>query len=458
MQLVFVHGYSVRNTATYGELPTRLEKELARRGHPAQIDHIYLGKYVSFNDDVTLDDLSRAFSTALAEKGISQFACISHSTGGPLLRNWLLRHGGRGLSHLIMLAPANHGSALAQLGKGRLSRLKSFLQSVEPGQKILDWLELGSEAQWRLNLDWLSFDGPAQGIFPFVLTGQSIDRKLYDHLNSYTGEPGTDGVVRVAAANLNYDFVRLLQQPDGSLAPTAWKRSANTALTILPGMSHGGKDSGIMSSVGLENGHPAVEPILDCLAVQSVTDYESLRQNFAISSARVQASEAIDRWRSLGRDRSAPNPPHSMVCFRVVDDQGTLVDDYDLGFTAGEEASPELLPEGFFRDRQRNRLHPSRLTYYLDHDKLASTPIGLEIVARPSEGLVRYRPASVRPQMLGAILRPNEAILIEIVLTRNLDPNCFQLTGNRDPEEISGEPTSVAARQAEKFSADWKHS
>jgi len=39
-----------------------------------------------------------------------------------------------------------------------------------------------------------------------------IDRKLYDHLNSYTGEKGSDGVVRAAAANLNFGLVELKQR------------------------------------------------------------------------------------------------------------------------------------------------------------------------------------------------------------------------------------------------------
>ncbi|MCX6609360.1 MAG: hypothetical protein NTW74_00735 [Acidobacteria bacterium] len=285
MELVFVHGYSVRNTATYGDLPSRLESELARRGHTVRLDHIYLGKYVSFNDQVSLDDLSLAFETAVREKGLKNFACVTHSTGGPLVRNWITRHGGESLSHLIMLAPANHGSALAQLGKGRLSRIKSFMESVEPGQKILDWLELGSEAQWDLNLNWMDYDGPAHGVYPFVLAGQTIDRKLYDHLNSYTGEAGSDGVVRVAAANLNYDYVRLYQQPGGELTPVAWKRSAETALAILPGMAHGGKTRGIMTSVTMENAHPTVDAVLECLAVKSEADYEALRENFSIRSA-----------------------------------------------------------------------------------------------------------------------------------------------------------------------------
>ena len=439
MELVFVHGYSVRNTATYGDLPSRLESELARCGHTVRVDHIYLGKYVSFNDQVSLDDLSLAFETAVREKGLKNFACITHSTGGPLVRNWIARHGGESLTHLIMLAPANHGSALAQLGKGRLSRIKSFVESVEPGQKILDWLELGSEEQWNLNLDWMDYDGPAHGVFPFVLTGQTIDRKLYDHLNSYTGEAGSDGVVRVAAANLNYDYVRLYQQPSGELAPVAWKRSAETALAILPGMAHSGKTRGIMTSVTMENAHPALDAVIECLNVRTEAEYEALRDNFAMSSALVQESERVNRWHSLGRDFSSLNPPHAMLCLRVVDDKGNLIEDYDAAFTAGEEASPDLLPQGFFRDRQRNSKHPGRLTYYLDHEKLSSVAVGFEVTARPTEGLVRYRKASIHPQAMGAILRPNETLLVEIVLRRLVDINCFCLTQELAPQDISGE-------------------
>jgi pimeloyl-ACP methyl ester carboxylesterase len=200
MHLVFVHGWSVRSTATYGNLPDRLA---AATGLP--VEHVHLGKYVSFDDAVTLDDLALAFEAALTEKGIRELACITHSTGGPLVRHWLShrnQHGVR-LRQLVMLAPANHGSALAQLGKGRLGRIKAFFESIEPGQKILDWLELGSEEQWKLNKQWLDFGAVEQGCFPFVLSGEAIDRKLYDHLNSYTGEPGGDGVVRQAAAHMN---------------------------------------------------------------------------------------------------------------------------------------------------------------------------------------------------------------------------------------------------------------
>ena len=145
-----------------------------------------------------------------------RFACITHSTGGPVVRHWWYRFYQRPsspppcpVSHLIMLAPADFGSALAQLGKSRLSRIKTWFEGVEPGTAVLDWLELGSPEAWELNRAWIRLRkdfSATNGVFPFVLTGQTIDRSLYDHVNAYTGEPGSDGVVRVAAANLNATY------------------------------------------------------------------------------------------------------------------------------------------------------------------------------------------------------------------------------------------------------------
>ena len=240
--VVFVHGWSVKNTSTYGGLPARLRAEANGLGLDIKVRHLYLGRYISFHDEVQLEDVSRAFRTAVREElapilgDDGRFACITHSTGGPVVRDWWQRYfvdGSDGrcpMSHLVMLAPANFGSALAQLGKSRIGRLKAWMGGVEPGQGILDWLELGSDEGHSLNSSWIATHDrriAADGVFPFVLTGQTIDRAFYDHLNSYTGEPGSDGVVRVSAANLNARHVLLSQSrpetvPSGSRARIVW--------------------------------------------------------------------------------------------------------------------------------------------------------------------------------------------------------------------------------------------
>ncbi|HXD36750.1 MAG TPA: phospholipase, partial [Rhodanobacter sp.] len=211
--LVFVHGWSVTNTSTYGQLPRQLQQQAAAAGMPLTLADIWLSEYVSFDDAVTMADLVRAFDHALRDLHLldASIACVTHSTGGPVVREWLRAqrdkprsHSTIKLSHLVMLAPANYGSALAQLGKGTLGKLKSWWNGVEPGQRILDWLALGSDASLSLNLDYIHGTDPTSaGQYLFVLTGDRPDRAFYDHLNSYTGEDGSDGVVRIAAANLN---------------------------------------------------------------------------------------------------------------------------------------------------------------------------------------------------------------------------------------------------------------
>ena len=289
MIVVLVHGWSVRYTTTYGGLAARLKTEArGPRGVPVDVRNIWLSEYISFRDEVRLEDLSRAFEAALRKELRRElntgrrFACITHSTGGPVVRDWWDRfYGASGkpgpMSHLIMLAPANFGSALAQLGGGRLGRMKTWFEGVQPGQGVLDWLELGSADSWDLNRRWITErNDPTQGpnpVFPFVLTGQTIDRKLYDHLNSYTGEIGSDGVVRVAAANLNATYIKLVQDaPSGDLAldRAATAGAWPSALALIRGRSHSGEDKGILQSIANDGRtHPTVTAILACLRVRT---------------------------------------------------------------------------------------------------------------------------------------------------------------------------------------------
>ena len=117
--VIFVHGWSVTNTDTYGQLPERLRAEAAQRGISIRVEEIFLGRYISFHDDVRLPDISHALQTALQDapivealQGGRRFACITHSTGGPVVRDWWYRYYQDSmaatcpLSHLIMLAPA----------------------------------------------------------------------------------------------------------------------------------------------------------------------------------------------------------------------------------------------------------------------------------------------------------------------------------------------------------------
>lgn len=479
--VVFVHGWSVTHTDTYGGLPDRLVEESQAAGLSLVVKQIYLGRYISFHDEVRVQDISHAFQDAVerelgaAVRRFGRFACITHSTGGPVIRDWWWRRyqsqpraGQCPMSHLVMLAPANFGSALAQLGKARVGRLKSWFEGVEPGAGVLDWLELGSPEAWQLNNAWIDCEESAisaRGVFPFVITGQSIDRKFYDTLNAYTGETGSDGVVRVAAANLNGSRVRLVQSEvskvrgGGFAAPelklgdgAAVTRAPQTALRVVAGKSHSGKEMGIMRSVnaraGVRKDAETVTSIIDCLKVTGRRDYLALCKRFEAQTAQVQEAERKEvETRLLLRDNFFIHDRYSMVIFRVRDEAGRTVEDFDLVLTAGPGNDPNHLPKGFALDRQSNKRDRGMLTYYFNWDVMAgcrevthegkvlraASPgaqgLGLRINPRPTEGFVHYLPCeiSATTELLKSVLLPNQTTLVDIVLQRVIRRGVFEL-------------------------------
>jgi len=472
--LVFVHGWSVTSMDTYGELPLRLKNEGLKNGLTLDVQEIFLGRYISFHDEVRLPDISRAFQAAVNDQlsGViaagRRFMCITHSTGGPVIRDWWKTYwkssGKCPMSHLIMLAPANHGSSLAQLGKARIGRIKSWFSGVEPGQGVLDWLELGSIEGWNLNIDWIENSKDqvgVDGIFPFVLSGQAIDRKLYDNLNTYTGEAGSDGVVRVASANINSRHVVLSQpalslDPQGNIIPLDFTpgtiaTAPKTALRVVRMKSHSGSDMGIMNSVLQDStdikSADTVSAILQCIRVKNDSDYQQVCDDFAAKTDEIQKDEQLETETDLLIiNRYFIHDRYSMVVFRVRDHKGYPVTDFDLVLTAGPGDDPNHLPEGFCADRQRNRLNPEIITFYFNFDILngcdaimegskvvrpaikPTTMLGLHIYPRPVNGFVRYMPCQVKASaaLFSSVLLPNTTTLVDIELQRIVDKEVFR--------------------------------
>ena len=449
LMLIFVHGWSVTHTDTYGGLPQALANAAAGYNVDLNIQHIFLGRYISFHDEVTLDDISRAMDKALKElpgnddNTIQEFSCITHSTGGPVVRNWIDRYYGADklaelpLKHLVMLAPANHGSTLAVLGKARVGRIKAWWSGVEPGQRVLDWLCLGSDGQWTLNERFLAYDYAANGFYPFVLTGQGVDHKLYDFLNSYLVEKGSDGVVRVATANMNYRYFRLVQNTHEIISsrPKTYALEADNMvrvskpvpLGVYKNYSHSGNVMGIMRSIKANDSNaPVVVDILKCLQVKTEADYQ------------VRGNELHEQTNAQQKDESK----YCMLVFNIRDDEGHQIkkDDYDLFLLAGNKYKPDQLPPGFFKDRQMNE-KTGRLVYYLDAEKMSHIKdgkFGLRVVARPSNGFSYYCAAEFRSDgvFAGSVLVPNQTTYVDVVLHRFVDKEVFRF------EKASNKPSS----------------
>ena len=461
--LVFVHGWSVTNTSAYGALPARVQQQAAAAGLGLTIADLWLSEYVSFDDAVTMGDLIRGFDHALRDLHLldSSFACIAHSTGGPLVREWLRAQRERPgaystirLSHLIMLAPANFGSALAQLGKGSLGKLKSWLGGVEPGQRILDWLELGSAESLALNLDHIHGDDPAtRGQFQFVLTGDRPNRALYDHINSYTGEDGSDGVVRIAAANLNARHAVLTRSNADTLTLNV-TQAPGSAFKLIPGASHSDDTSGIMTGAG----DHTVDSILRCLRISDAAGYASLRNDFdKENAARDQDRVELEPVGPFS-PRVHIHDPRSLLIVRLTDEAGEALLDSRFLLQAGTPPNPDWMPQGFMLDRQANSRARHVISMFLNHALLAGT----ERIADPHDGrktlraaVQAHRPysANVQPSDLTGlvhhaaanmrqgddlldVLGPHQTTVLDVVMPRKVHEGVFRLTQTLTPQDF----------------------
>ncbi|MDE2308605.1 MAG: phospholipase, partial [Xanthomonadaceae bacterium] len=365
------------------------------------------------------------------------------------------------LTHLVMLAPANFGSALAQLGKSALGRLKAWFSGVEPGQRILDWLELGSDESLALNLDRIhSPDPAASGQYLFVLTGDRPDRSLYDHLNSYTGEDGSDGVVRIAAANLNARHAVLALQrsaADGATDTLSLnqRQGPRCAFKLIAGAAHSGEAHGI-----LESADPAtVEAILRCLQVRSASDYGALCDAFDGENSQRDANKVELEPAGPFAPRVHIHDPCSMVIARLADEAGEPLIGSGVLFTAGAQASPDLMPDGFMLDRQANSRNRATITLFLNRALLAgdarvADPRNSRNTLRPAIASHRPYGASVQPVDLGGLvhhalaksaaaddlldmLGPHQTTVLDVVLPRKIHEGVFRLTPNLTPEDFS---------------------
>ena len=467
--LVFVHGWSVTSTATYGAMPRRVQEAARAAGLSLTVHDIHLSEYVSFDDAVTMGDLVRGFDHALRDLHLptGSFACITHSTGGPVVREWLRAqrdapgsYSAIRLSHLVMLAPANFGSALARLGKSTLGRLKAWFNGVEPGQRILDWLELGSAASLALNLDHIHGIDPAtQSQFLFVLTGDRPDRSLYDHLNSYTGEDGSDGVIRIASANLNarHGVLAVAKGSRDALADTlslSLQRGPRCAFKLIAGAAHSGDEQGILTAAA-----PAtVDALVRCLAVTAASAYAALCDAFDTENVARDANKVELEPSGPFAPRVHIHDPRSMLILRLADDTGEPLTGAGFLLTAGPEASLDQLPAGFLADRQANSFDPCTVTLFLNHTLLAGDarvpdprnsrrtlrpavashrPYGARVQPPDLAGLVHHALAASAPdEDLFAMLGPHQTTVLDVVLPRRIHQGVFRLTQDLAPQDF----------------------
>ena len=327
--ILLIHGYSAesrRRTAQaikeiYGTFPDDLRKIYGQAG----VFELDVSRYISLEDGMTIDDISRGMDRGLREEYPhlleNGFQVIIHSTGALVARNWIRRFSPKPspISHLIYLAGANFGSGWAHIGKGQLAKWARFVfqGGAERGVRVLDWLELGSSAAIDLHLHFLQSDqsmAEDYRVREFCVVGSQVKESWIPIPIRYSHEDGADGVVRVSACNLNFNYFHI--EPVAEASKLSWNevrkrlrqytRDSMKAVPFyefterrLPGepgrpeiplaipfeCAHSGDDLGVVTGSGPRE--EVMELVRTALAVQTPGDYEAARESFAKFTERT---------------------------------------------------------------------------------------------------------------------------------------------------------------------------
>lgn len=469
-QVVILHGWS-DTSRSFRPLANFLE------GHGYRTVPLWLGDYISLDDDVRVEDVAKRMEDVVQEhlqgrRLRAPFDLIVHSTGGLVARRWLANSypAGRGcpVKRLIMLAPANFGSRLASLGRSMLGRIvKGWNNWFQTGDEMLRGLELASPLQWDLALADLfvpegldaapSPYGPGR-VWPFVITGT---HPYPGGARQIINEDGSDGTVRVVAANLNAQGVTIdfAHDPDNPRIERWQHRHGETfsfPFAVLPNRTHS-------SIVTPDDTDIDTEPrpefdlarlLLAALRCETPGEYRALGEAWhAVSEATAALAEDEEARRALFQVSPRRDPPsenyfhqYFQIVARVLDDHGAPVPDFFLEFFGG--AAVRERHAVFFHKAVLEHVHPNSQgaatrALYIDRTDLlrrfypliddpAQRELSATITAAPPGGNVRY--FGGRTRRAGGRVRVHAEREARRWLTRN-STHLVKIVIPRDPEE-----------------------
>ena len=412
--IVLIHGYSAESRKTdaksiaaiYGHLPEKLRDAYGG----AAVTEIDLSRYISLEDGVTLDDVSRALDRALRSTEyrallVSGFHVIVHSTGALVIRNWVRKFSAKPspVKNLVYLAGANFGSGWGHIGKGQLAKgaRKVFQEGAEPGRQVLDALELGSS--WTLDLHAHFLRAGARMLDDYeirehVVIGTQADPDWFSMPVRYGHEDGSDGVVRVAGSDLNFQYIRLAPTPEAreiswrqarvqrDLNLTresdekrlAWYRIEERSLpgedgrALVPlGIPYECAHSG--EGMGIVVGKKPVAQVMRLVRLalestaqtypQRVAEFQSETDR---SYARAKVAQAPAWWKQWISEPRRQYDEHAQVIFRLRDQDGRPVEHFDIFFDSVWSRRDKSLAIGkLFQDKHKNDVTPNVIAFYL---------------------------------------------------------------------------------------------
>ena len=418
--VAIVHGWSDTSKSFEG-----LREYLVASGH--DVTQIWLGDYVSTDDDVRVEDVAKRMEAVLRQslrkhRLVEPFDLIVHSTGGLVAREWLAQFYPQGTGcpakRIVMLAPANFGSPLAAKGKSMIGRIgKGWDNWFQTGTGMLNALELASPYQWNLARRDL-FDagdghpGPygEDKLWPFVIVGT---RGYPSGLKRMVNEDGSDGTVRAPAANLNavgltIDFATDHRHPRVTPWPSR-NPGFNIPFAILPDRDHSSihrPAADTQSTAALANRLGKL--INDALACNSPARYRQMHDEWRRISDDTHdlATNVEMREKSFTANEppSAAFHQYMQVVVNVRDDYGQPVDDYFLEFFApggddGEDDAEIYFQRSVLEDVHVNGQMPSLRCLFADRTDLLNGFYKEVPDGRPKELAVSISAANPGPNV-----------------------------------------------------------
>jgi len=443
--IVIIHGWS-DDSDSFQRLAARLGSTTGRATQA-----IWLGDYLSLDDDIRLDDLVDALQRAWLSRELPLAAgavdVIVHSTGGLIIRAWIEKYftgpdRRPPVGNLVMLAPANFGSPLAHKGRSIIGRVIKGAGSDRPfqtGEQLLKTLEMASPDTWRLAERDRFAPNPyrASDIRCTVLVGNSG----FSGIKGLANDNGSDGTVYVATANLNCARldVRVARDQQGTFEISAASTSQGlTAFRILDGFDHG-------EITGRESLPKRLfDPILSALTVNR-NDFKRWADECEAANRQIREKYA--------RTRRAAQHAFQNTVFHIRDDQGRDVPDYAVEFYGDFEDRRDRWARIFNGDVLA-KVHPNgerpalrsfmidctRLARELDRDPM---PLRMSLTAMPDledpRRRVGYRTFGVDdigqleldPQATKQLFAPDRTLFLRLTLPRYQRDEVFRF--NRAP-------------------------
>lgn len=484
--IVLIHGYSAEGKDAVGEIPKiygTLPQSLKQIYGKKSVVEINLSRYISLDDGITIDDISRALDRALhvdfPKLLQGRFNVIIHSTGALVIRNWLRKFSPKPspLQNLIYLAGANLGSGWAHVGKGQVAKWGRFVfqGGTERGVQVLNALELG--ADWTLDLhrhfllpgNALSTD---YAVYESVIVGSQADVKWFEIPIRYAKEDGSDGVVRVSASNVNFNYLRF--GPTQAALETNWAEAARQQNRHLnrqdkltefyelkesstPGCNarpqvpfaipyqcaHSGAELGIVSGSlpkaqvlrliqrGLEATPDTWSKLVSVFDDETETTYD-----------KVLKQQAPAWWKKWLDDPRAQYDHHAQVIFRIRDQDGRPVNNFDVYFESEQQETKSRPIQTLFEDKHLNEVNQNILTFYMRTDAFVAgrrkwvsqisevAMCGLEISAvDPETKEILYLPfrLELKTEQLEEWIQGHRTTIMDIELQRLPSPNVFKM-------------------------------